>query len=523
MMSEIDIPRYPNIIDDVGPKIQTLSQGDQQQLQGILDEGWRLTPATMAVKLTQGRWIAAKHLQYISTIVASEIAKGGARIIVTMPPRHGKSEFLSVNTSTWFLENWPDKYVMGISYGLELATDFSLKVRTNFLNEDLHHLLSTRLRRDKLKIDRFLTTEDGGYTAAGVGGTITGRGADLLFIDDYIKNAEAALSLTQRQSSWDWLLSTAWTRLEPNSSIIILATRWDVDDLIGRCLTEMPDENWILINLPAIAGLNDPIGRAEGEALWPDRYNLEALNKIKGVLGNYWWSAMYQQDPLLSMSGAMLGERLRIIDEADLPHESTLKDMRIWDLAATQDDGDYTAGPKMSLQSATGKIFIKGMDRFQKSPEGMEIRVKTAALVDGPGVPIWMEQEPGSAGVIVLDHYKREVLSGWSLKGEKPTGPVEVRAQPFLAAVERGDVYIVRDRWNKALIDEINAFPDGDNDDQVSSLALGYHKLMKGRMGGLTWGRSKKKDTARPDDASPINAKKPYVNEDKKIIRLTWK
>ncbi len=527
-MSEIVLPRYPDIIAESEPlAAPTMGYGEQQQLQWLLEEGWRLTPATMAVRITNGRWIAAKHLQYISTIVATELAKGGARIIVTMPPRHGKSEFLSVNTSTWFLETWPNKYVMGISYGLDLATDFSLKVRTNFLDEDLHHLLSTRLRRDKLKIDRFLTTEGGGYTAAGVGGIITGRGADLLFIDDYIKNAEAALSLTQRTSSWDWLLSTAWTRLEPDASIIILATRWDVDDLIGRCLTEMPEENWLLINLPALAGPNDPLGRELDEPLWPARYDEAALMRIKAVLGNYWWMAMYQQDPLMSMSGAMLGEKLKICEEKDVPHYKLLKTMRIWDLAATEGDGDWTAGPLMSLEKTSGRVYIQGMDRFQKSPEGIELMVKIAAMADGAGVPIWMEQEPGSAGKIVIDHYAKEVVKGWSLKGDRPTGPIEVRAQPFLAAVERGDVYMVRGTWNQDLKDEINGFPDGDNDDQISACALGYHKLMKGRMGGLTWGRKAKGDKVRKigEAGDAIHAKASHEhdpNVKRRLTGLTW-
>ncbi|KKL47120.1 hypothetical protein LCGC14_2338690, partial [marine sediment metagenome] len=125
------------ILENEGAVLE-LGHSDQQRLQAALREGWRLTPATLAVKITNGAWIAARHLLYISTIVATEIAKGGARIILTMPFRHGKSEFLSINTPIWFLEKWPHKYVMNITYGLELATDFSLRVRETFLNEDLH-------------------------------------------------------------------------------------------------------------------------------------------------------------------------------------------------------------------------------------------------------------------------------------------------------------------------------------------------------------------------------------------------
>ncbi len=468
-----------------------MGYSDQQQLQSVLESGWRLTPATMAHKITNGRWIPARHLLHISTIVATEVAKGGARILMTMPPRHGKSEFLSVNTPIWFLEHWPEKYVMGISYGLELATDFSLKVRTAFLDEDLHGLLTTRLRKEKRLVDRFLTTGGGGMTAAGIGGPITGRGGDLLYIDDYIKNAETALSKGQRDNMWEWFKSTAWTRLEPNASVIILATRWDVDDLIARCLTEMEDENWILINLPAIAEINDRLGRKEGEALWPERYDEKALGRIEKVLGSYWWSAMYQQNPKASMSGADLGDKLTIISESELPQHKNTKSVRAWDLAATEGGGDYTNGMKMMLDKDTNRIYIVHNLRFRKSAFKTETMIQTVADGDGYGVLIEMEQEPGSSGKIVIAHYEKEILKGFAFHGEKATGPIEVRAQPFMAAIEAGNVYAVRADWNKDLKEELNAFPDGDHDDQMVSGALAYHKLVKNRFGGLTWGRER--------------------------------
>jgi predicted phage terminase large subunit-like protein len=434
---------------------------------------------------------------YISSIVASHLARGNARLIITMPFRHGKSEFLSHWTSTWFLEHFPERYVMGLSYGIDLATDFSLKVRTDFRDEDNHHLLSTRLRSDKLKIDRFLTTAGGGYTAAGIGGIITGRGADYLFIDDYIKNAETAMSHSQLDSIWEWYKSTARTRVEPGGSIVVLATRWAKRDLIGRLLEDHSHENWTLINLPALAMHNDPLGRAPGEPLWAERYGLDELDDLRISLGPYWWEAMAQQDPPDSMGGAALGDKLKIIDVADLPHKDHRKPMRVWDLAASDGTGDWTAGPKMEMEKGSGDIYITDMSRAQKSPKGVELMVSTNAVADGAGVSIWMEQEPGSAGVSVIEHYKQDILRGFAFKADKPTGPIEVRAQPLMAGIEAGNVYMIRADWNQALIDELNAFPDGDNDDQVSALSLGYHKLMRGRHQSVVWGRSTKSDESK--------------------------
>lgn len=477
----------PNQID-----LKTLSATDRARLAAVMKDGWRLTPATCAVRLTGGKWIATNHLQYISTIIATEIAKGDARIIVTMPARHGKSEFLSVHTPVWFLERWPDKYVMNLSYGADLATDFSYKVRSIFENEDLHSLLRTRIDPRKKSVERWLTTKRGGLTAAGIGGTITGRGADLMLIDDYIKNAEEALSDTVNNKLWEWFKSTAYTRLEPGASLVILATRWSQNDLIERCTSEMAHENWRIIRLPAIAEMNDPLGRAEGEALWPERYDIDKLHAIRQGIGSFWWSAMYQQDPKASMAGQDLGERLRTFPAEELPHENELRTLRAWDLASTENAGDYTVGVKMSYHKKSGRIIIRAIERFQKTPRGNENTINATANWDGTGVPIWIEQEPGSAGKIVIEHFKAEVLNGFTVGGDKPTGKIEVRAGPLLADIEAGIVVAVEGEHIGVLRHELNAFPDGKHDDQISAMALGHSKIAKSKYGGVTWGRRKR-------------------------------
>src|SRR3990167_5338424 len=463
-------------------------------LQTLTRIGYRLTPATMAVKITQGRWIPAKHLVYISTIVATAIMRGRARIIVTVPPRHGKSEFLSVNTPLWFLDWFPDKYVMGLSYGLDLATDFSLKVRTALMDPMLQPLFNVRLRSDKLKIDRFLTVQGGGYTAAGIGGVITGRDADLLLIDDYTKNAEAALSKAQRDKDWEWFKSTAYTRKNPGASVIVLATRWDCDDMIAHLTNEMPGK-WLVINLPALAYENDPLGRAVGEPLWPERYDMEALMDIKSALGTYWWNALYQQRPLASMGGLELGNYLKYIDAHELPPLARRKTVRSWDMAATEGAGDFTAGLKMHLGLDNGKIFIEDLQHDQLSPQRSDKLLETTANTDGYGVPIWFEQEPGSAGKIVISNYTTQILPGFSVKGERATGPLEVRAQPFLAAVESGNVYCVRAPWNAKFREELNGFPTAEHDDIIAAGALAYSKLVLGRRGSVVWGREAQQAT----------------------------
>ncbi len=523
--SRIIVPDVKSIMRASGERV--LSQADQALLEATLHAGWRLTPATMAVKLTNGWWIPAKHLLHISTIVATELAKGGARIIVTMPFRHGKSEFLSVNTPIWFLEKWPHKYVMNLTYGVDLATDFSIRVRDTFRDEELHHLLRTRINPKKMRAERFLTTAGGGLTAAGIGGPIVGRGADLMCIDDYVKNAEEAMSEAHHKKTWEWFRGVAYTRLEPNASLLVLATRWGQNDLIGRLITEMPEENWIVINLPMHAVVNDPIGREQGEVLWPGRYDAEACARIRTALGPFWYQAQCQGDPPASMSGADTGEKIKLIKESELPPRARLKTLRIWDLAATEGGGDYTAGPKMSRERDTGKIFIENLIRGQKSPGQNKTIVHATAEVDGHGVKIWMEQEPGSAGKTVIEDYKK-LLKAYAFDGEKATGPAEVRASPLLAAIEAGNVYMIEAEWNGEVRHEFNAFPDGVNDDIVIALSLGYNKLVLGLSGTVVWGRKafdQEDNVIRADFPKRRRARRPMSDEARRKVpvrRLTW-
>jgi predicted phage terminase large subunit-like protein len=469
---------------------------DQAALEALLIDGFKLTPATLNHRITRGKWIPAKHLLHISTVVSTAIRKGGQFVMLTMPPRHGKSEIISVATPIWFLENWPDQRVALASYGADLATEFALKVRDAINAEENEGLLTVKLRRDRQRLDNFKTTEGGGMLTTGIGGSLTGKGANLLLIDDYVKNAEEALSDSQKEKAWNWFLSTAFTRLEPNATIIMLATRWDKKDLIGMVLelwVELEKAGFdppIIINLPAFARKNDPLGRQEGEPLWPERYDAKALGRIKATLGTYWFNALYQQDPPASLNGAMLGDKLKTIPKDKLPHPSTLKAMRIWDFAGTPDGGDWSVG-KLMARHESGKIYILDLVRERVHSGSLQVLVRQTAELDGPGVKIWIDEEPASAGKMVVEHYQREVLPEFAVEGEKATGPIEVRAQPYLAAIERGDVYMVEAPWNMIVREEINAFPDGEFDDCVATGALGYRKLCRGRFGGVTWGNGK--------------------------------
>lgn len=225
------------------------------------------------------------------------------RLMLFVPPRHGKSELGSIMFPAWYLGKHPEKEIITSSYSAELAQDFGYKTRNLVDTQEYKELFNTKLRDDSKSKSKWLTEEGGGYTAVGVGGAITGRGADLLIIDDPIKNREEAESLTIREKVWSWYTSTAYTRLEKDAAVILILTRWHQDDLAGRLLKarEEGGDKWEVVKFPAIA-TRDELFRREGEALWTDKYNIDALNQIKNTVGVYDWSALYQQEPVSSES-----------------------------------------------------------------------------------------------------------------------------------------------------------------------------------------------------------------------------
>lgn len=462
---------------------------DRRLIQQLAKTGYRLSPGALQYKLTDGGWIPARHLIHLDRIIAPALIRGGARIIVTMPPRHGKSEYCSVSVPIWALDRWPDRNVMLASYSGDLASDFSRRVRDTVNDAQYQDILKVRLKQDTRQVNRFLTNsmpKPGGMVSVGLGGTLTGRGPHIFLIDDYIKNHEEALSQTVKKGHWNWWQGTAYPRLEPNASIIILATRWAQDDLIGMILKNS-HEKWTVIRLPAIAEDNDPLGRLPGEALWPERYPVEVLEVIREAMGKYWFNAQYQGAPLPSMSAENRSANIKVIAAGDLPNRNLLKTVRTWDLSGTPEDGDYTVGEKMSLHKENGLLFVEHMIRFQKGPRDTRMMMREIADIDGPGVPIFVEQEPGSAGKYVIEDIKSDWLPDRKVEGEKATGPVEVRCSPFLAACEAGKIHFIAADWNDEAMNEIDAFP-GLHDDQVVSLSIGYRKLVRNALHRVVWG-----------------------------------
>ena len=262
----------------------------------------------------QASWLHREIAEQLEKVERGEIK----RLMIFVPPRNGKSEIGSILFPAWLLGRHPEKEIITSSYSADLAQDFGYKTRNVVDSQEYQELFKTRLREDSKSKAKWLTEEGGGYTAVGVGGAITGRGANVLIIDDPIKNREEAESQVVRDKVWSWYTSTAYTRLEKDGAIILMLTRWHKDDLSGRLLKaqESGGDKWEVIKFPAIA-IQDEKFRKQGEALWPEKYDLQALEQIKTTIGSYDWNALYMQEPVASENQEFKEEyfHYRTIDE----------------------------------------------------------------------------------------------------------------------------------------------------------------------------------------------------------------
>jgi len=267
----------------------------QERAAVVMDQPWKYLPHTLAMHVSEGKWVPYAYLVFVSHVIATVMAQGGGRIIVEWPPRHGKSMFLSQYLPVWFLANWPDQSIILATYEANFASSWGRKVRN--LVSKYGDELGVHVSNDSAAAAYWATTEGGGMVTAGVGGPVTGKGGKLVLVDDPHKNWQEAMSATICQGIHDWFDSTLYTRLEPGGTLVVTHTRWAQNDLIGYLLDQHPEENWIVVRFPALAEEEDILGRKIGAALCPERYNEQALAKIQKVLGSQMWNGLYQQRP----------------------------------------------------------------------------------------------------------------------------------------------------------------------------------------------------------------------------------
>ncbi len=527
--------------------------------------------------------LIAGYLEQVELYVRTEGQEGIGRLMILLQPRSGKTEEVSRLFPAWVLGRNPDKRMMLLSYGADLAVASSRAVRSYVLDDAYANLfgkMGVYANPDEAEVSGVAgpvgLSEDsrsaeawdlakphrGGVKAAGVGGAITGSGAHILIADDLFKNREEAESKSNRERVWEWWTSSAYTRLEKGAAIVISMTRWHPEDLVGRLLRNMAEsalaDQYVVVCLPALAeeGINltprleepigpfpfregvntapptslsigfdrlsqriggnkdsllppaddekdaafremwldglrngvwinreDPLGRAPGEALWPEKYPVAALMRIRAN-SEYDFVGLYQQQPYAREGGLFKREYFPIVERVE---GKIVGRVRYWDKAASEGKGDYTSGVLMA-KTEDGYYYVEHVVRGQWSSHERDMAMKKTWAADcqrGGMLPVyWHEQEGGSGGVdSALETNKLLIGMGVEGHAERVTGSKESRvASPglFQPACEAGLVRLVRGGWNEAFIEECIAFPRGRYDDQVDGGGGAFRKLAKG-------------------------------------------
>jgi len=450
-------------------------------------ERWMPRRGACVGQLELGEWLGAvspffkwdwSYLVFLRSEL-EHVANGDTkRLMVMMPPRHGKSALVTVRFPVWLMERQSGLRVIIAAYNQTLANKFSR------MSRKIAHM-RLGLNEDRRAVEEWETQTGCWYRAVGVGGGITGMGGNLIIVDDPIKSREEAQSLTYREKVWDWYTNDLYTRLEPGGAIILVMPRWHEDDLAGRVMNTVEGAKWRVVRMPALAEDGDVLGRQSGEALNPERYPAEELLKIKAVLGSWAFEALYQQRPMPAEGGMFKREWFsKFVEVSPAQVEARV---RYWDKAATADDGDYTVGVRMSR--VDGVYYVEDVTRGRWSPGERDKVIKQCAETDPHGTQIWLEQEPGSSGVDSVQALIR-LLSGYSVHADRVTGSKQVRAEPLAAQAEAGNVVLVKSHWNAPFLDELLAFPNGSHDDQVDAASGAFSKLavpMKVEYGENIW------------------------------------
>jgi len=474
------------------------------------------SPAGLALATSSGRWTLTRHLDFIDELIVNAIAGAGPdRIILSTPPRHGKSELVSRHLPPWFLGMFPHKRVLLATYEADFAAQWGRKAR-DMLEEHGLGLYGVKVSDASRAANRWdIEATEGGMATAGIGGPLTGKGADLFIIDDPVKNAEEAQSETIRQKHWDWWQSTASTRLHPGAVVVVVMTRWHEDDLAGRMLAGEDGHRWTEIRLPALAEGDDPLGRDYDTPLWPERFDRAWMDAKRIEVGSYWFNALYQGRPTAVEGDIFKRPWWQYYDRHLLDFDPAVEQWQGPHFTRLLISFDTSFKDKTTSDFVVGQLWgAFGPQRWllRQVRGRMGLVDATTAARDLIG---WAnERWPAHTPSVFIENTANgpEVIAALrkSVQGVIPVSQSVdkvTRAMAVTPQLEAGNVYIPGDRvmtpagwapdsavtpaWVQELVDECAGFPNAANDDQVDALtqALDPRRLGAGRkprMGGET-------------------------------------
>lgn len=389
------------------------------------------------------------------------------RLMIFMPPRHGKSLLATQMFPAWYLGRHPDRFVISSSYGQDLSDDFGRMVR-DLISRPIHQVLfpTCRLADDAASMRRFNTLAGGSYYAVGRGGPITGRGAHLLVLDDLLKDREEAQSETVRRNLHEWYAHVAYTRLQPGAAIVLIQTRWHEDDLAGRLLNDNANENWVVISLPAIAEVDESFRRA-GEPLWPEKFPLLDLQRIRHTIGSAAWASLYQQRPSAAEGAIFKRDWMR-----------TYRDLPKFQKIIQSVDTAFKAGAENDYSVVTtwgiteNGYFLVSLWRGRVEFPELKRQVCSQAEQWKPHAILIEDRASGQSLIQELKLATRFPILPVKVDSDK-----RARAEAVTPLFEAGKIFVPESApWHDTFVDELAAFPAGTHDDIVDSTtqALNY-------------------------------------------------
>jgi len=465
------------LIDEIASLQSLLPYATEQELKQLEQDLAAMSPGAFAQIASQGRWIPARHLNYLDSVIVESIAQAEAGklqgLVVSMPPQHGKSMLCSHYLPAWYLGSYPDRRVILTSYEADFAASWGRKARD--LLELWSPIFGVRVSRRSSAANRWdLDGREGGMTAAGVGGPITGKGAHLLIIDDPIKNDEEARSSTFRLKQWDWWQSVATTRLRPGALVIVIQTRWHRDDLTGRILRQAAEtgHNWRVVRFSALAEQEDVLGRQPGEALWPEVFTQERLEQVRATHTNYYWSSLYQQNPQAEGSAEWPDDFFGPgIYFNEWPPEYDCKVVALDPSKGVNSKfGDYSAFAM--VQTYEGKAYIDADMAIRNT----SVIVETALEIQRTFRPDWFGVEVNQFQQLLADDINRQaaeqgvIMPLYTLDNQVNK---LVRIRRLTPLLSQGKLrFKGGSPGARLLVEQLRDFPNGDHDDGPDALEM---------------------------------------------------
>lgn len=436
-----------------------------------------LTPAVTASHLSRGKWTLARHLALVDRHLMDAVTNPRRRKIINMPPRRGKSTLISQWCPTWYLGRFPDNKVILCGHGSTFASTWG-RVCRDTLDDVGPQYFGVRVSPEYRSAgDWGIAGHDGGMLCAGVGGGITGRGADLLIVDDVHKNVQEAYSETIREAIWEWFNGVALDRLSPTGSAVLVMTRWHQDDLAGRLIREnakLPDnEKWDVISLPEVAGDNDILGRHPGEVLWPERWTPSVVEATKRSRPAYLWEALYQQNPVgheqCEWPHAYFGEH---IWSRDWPSDGFVCRVMAIDPSKGKDSrrGDYQAIVFLGLKD--GMLYVDA--DVMRRPVGEMVERAVTMYRDCGCQRLGLEVNQFQELLSPLFNREVERRRGFPIPitGFNNTEKKELRIRRLDPYLREGKVRFRDSTGCRLLVQQLRDFPLGDHDDGPDALEM---------------------------------------------------